>query len=155
MTEPNVMSEIEVLQKQAQEHLDGWKRAKADYLNLKKQADKEKQEIAQFAVAQTIMQFLPLYDNLGRALRHVPDEQLNTDWAKGLAHTRKQFADALKGLGIDLIPTMGQQFDPAKHHAVSKRKQEGVAPGAILEEVKSGFQTAERVIEPAQVIVAE
>jgi molecular chaperone GrpE len=143
------------LERQAQEHLDGWKRAKADYLNLKKQTDREKQEIAQFAVSQTILLFLPIYDNLGRALKHVPADQLQTDWAKGLEHTRKQFEGALGTMGLALIPTVGQMFDPARHHAVSKVKKEGVAPGTIIEEVKSGFQASDRVLEPAQVVVAE
>lgn len=148
-------ADLTTLEKQAQEHLEGWKRAKADYLNLKKQTDREKQEIAQFAVAQTILVFLPIYDNLARALKHVPAEQMNNEWAKGLLHIRKQFEDGLKNLGLELIPTVGQTFDPAKHHAVSRVKHDGATPGTIVEEVSSGFQSADRVIEPAQVIVAE
>jgi molecular chaperone GrpE len=58
-------------------------------------------------------------------------------------------------MGLDIIPTVGQKFDPVKHHAVSKVKQEGVEPGVIVEELKSGFAAGDRVLEPAQVVVAE
>jgi molecular chaperone GrpE len=58
-------------------------------------------------------------------------------------------------MGLELIPTVGQQFDPQRHHAISKVKQDGVKPGTIVEEIKSGFMAADRVLEPANVVVAE
>ncbi len=163
MTDPQILPEtqgqptddVTRLQALSDEHLEGWRRAKADYLNLKKQTEKEKMDIAQFAVAQTIMSFLPIYDNLARALQHVPAEAHDQEWVKGLGHIRKQFEDAIKSLGLTIIPTVGQPFDPLKHHAVSKQKREGVEPGTILDEVKSGFMAGDRVLEPASVVVAE
>jgi molecular chaperone GrpE len=146
---------IKSLERLNAEHLDGWKRAKADYLNLKKQTDKEKQEIAQFAVAQTILHFLPMYDNLNLAIKHIPEDEQRKDWVKGIIHIRKQYTDALDTMGLKIIPTVGEQFDPAKHHAISKTKREGMNPGTIVEEVKAGFMAENRVLAPASVIVAE
>ena len=153
--EPSTEERIAMLERQRQEHLDGWKRAKADYLNLKKQTDKEKQEIARFAVAQTVMRFLPIYDNLARALKHIPVKDQDQEWAKGLNHIRKLYEDALKAMGLMLIPTIGHPFDHARHHAVSKVKRPGITPGTIVEELKSGFMAENQVLEPANVIVAE
>lgn len=146
---------VDQLERQVQEHLDGWKRAKADYLNLKKQTDKEKAEIAQFAQATAVMEFLPVYDNLKRAEQHIPEDRKSEEWVKGIIHIQKQFEDVMKSLGLEPIPTVGQPFDPNRHHAVSKKPQEGVAPGIIIEELKSGFLWNDRVLAPAQVIVAE
>lgn len=148
-------TELDRLQKLADEHLDGWKRAKADYLNLKKQTDKEKGEIAQFAQAAAVMQFLPVYDNLRRSTAHIPADQQSQDWVKGVMHIQKQFEDVLKQLGIEPIPTVGHPFDPNRHHAVQTVKKEGVPSGSIVEELGSGFMLQGRVLEPAKVTVAE
>lgn len=143
------------LEQQANEHLAGWQRAKADYLNLKRQSEQEKQAIAQFAQAGAVVQFLPVYDNLKRAEQHIPDDQRSLDWVKGIIHIQKQFEDVLKQMNIIPIAALGQPFDPAKHHAVRKVKRDGVHSGTIVEEIKSGFMVDDKVLEPAQVTVAE
>lgn len=143
------------LEAKAQEHFTNWQRSVADYQNLKKQNEKDRQEVVQYAVSNTVLAFTPIYDNLKRAVKHIPAEQLELDWVKGVTHIIKQFEDALQLFSIELIPTIGQPFDHAKHHAVSKMKKEGVATDTILEEVKSGFIMGGKVIEPAQVVVAE
>ncbi len=149
-------AEIEHLQQQVQAHLDGWKRAKADYLNLKKQTDKEKSELAKFSQAAAVMQFLPVYDNLKRAWDHVPADQQQQEWVKGFHHIAKQFADILTNVGLTAIdPQPGETFDPNRHHAVSKVKAEGQPSGAIVATVKLGWLADDRVLEPAQVTVAE
>lgn len=153
--QPETPDRVTVLEQQAQEHLDGWKRAKADYLNLKKQTDQEKVELASYATAQTVLSFLPIYDNLKRAFKHIPEDQRDVEWVKGLVHILKQFEDSLLKFQITPIATIGLAFDPIRHHAVSRLKQDGAATDTILEEVKSGFMMGDRVIEPAQVVVAE
>ncbi len=151
----DLQGKVDLLEKQLQEHIDGWKRAKADYLNLKKQSEKERAEITTYAQAAVVLEFLPIYDNMKRALKHIPAEQGELEWVKGLAHIQRQFEEALKAMNITAILTAGQPFDPAKHHAVSKVKQEGVKTDTIIEEVKTGFMIGDRVLEPAQVVVAE
>ncbi|MBI3573165.1 MAG: nucleotide exchange factor GrpE [Candidatus Kerfeldbacteria bacterium] len=143
------------LEQQVQEHLEGWKRAKADYLNLKKQMEKEKDDIIKFSQAAVVMEILPIYDNLKRAESHIPEEQKTQEWVKGIIHIQKQFEDTLKTMGIEPIQTVGEAFDAHKHHAVSKVKQEGVASDTVVEEVKSGFMLGDKVLTPAQVVVAE
>lgn len=153
---PNELQEkVDQLERQLQEHVDGWKRAKADYLNLKKQSEKEKADVMQYAQASVVLEFIPIYDNMKRAMKHIPVDQREVEWVKGLAHIQRQFEEALKAMNITPILTEGQPFDPVKHHAVSKVKKEGVATDTVLEEVKTGFMAGDRVLEPAQVVVAE
>lgn len=153
--QPDYQAKITQLERSIQEHLDGWKRAKADYLNLKRQSDKDKDEIAQFAQAAAVLRFIPIYDNLKRSIRHVPAEQASTEWVKGITHIQKQFEDIIKSLGLEPIATYGQTFDPHLHHAVHKVKADGAVSGTIVEELRSGFKLGDRVLEPAQVTVAE
>jgi len=147
--------ELAKLEQLVQQHLDGWKRAKADYLNLKKQSDKEKQDIAQFVQAATVLEILPIYDNLIRSIRHIPDEYHGADWVKGIGHIVKQFQDTLKQFGLQPIPAVGQPFDPNLHHAVSKVPDGGQPTGTIVEELKTGWRSGDRVIQPSDVVVAE
>lgn len=150
-----LQSKVDLLERQLQEHIDGWKRAKADYINLKKQGEKERGEIVQYAQGAVILEFLPIYDNLKRAIKHIPGDQLEIEWVAGVTHILRQFEEALKAMNITPILTAGQPFDHTKHHAISKVKKEGLPSDTIIEEVKTGFMAGDRVLEPAQVIVAE
>ena len=149
------LTDVEKLQKLADEHLAGWQRAKADYLNLKRQSEKEKEELAKFANAALIIELLPIYDNLKRALSHVPDADKDTDWVKGIFHIIQQFKQLFGSLGIEEIKTVGEPFDHELHHAISKEKREGAKPGTVIEEMKTGFTMHGKLVEPAQVRVAE
>lgn len=147
--------ELETLKKQAAEYLAGWQRAKADYLNLKKQSEKDKEELAQFANAALIIELLPIYDNLKRAVLHIPTEQREIEWVKGISHILQQFKQLFASLGLEEIKTVGQPFNHELHHAVGKEKRNGIAANMVLEEVKSGFTMHGRMITPAHVRVAE
>lgn len=153
--EPQHLSELELAKKQAADYLAGWQRAKADYLNLRKQSEREKQELAQFANAALVMELFPIYDNMKRALSHVPADQRRIEWVKGIEHIHRQFQDLFKALGIEEIKTLGGPFNHDLHHAIAREKREGVKPGTVIDEVKSGFTMHGKVIEPAQVRVAE
>jgi molecular chaperone GrpE len=144
-----------VVLKQRDEYLEGWKRAKADYLNLKKEAEKEKKELAEFANAALLVQLLPIYDHFKRALAAIPEGERTKDWEKGVEAIYREFQGLLKSLGVEEIPTVGEKFDPSTHHAVGKEKKEGVEPGTILTETRAGFSFRGKILGPAQVIVAE
>lgn len=149
-------SELEIAQEKMEEYLNGWKRAKADYSNLKKEFEKKEKEIVQFANATLILEIMPIYDNFKLAWKHIPEEhKKGDDWLKGIEIIKKQFAELLKKLGMEEIPTEGEKFDPELHEAVSQEKVEGKKPGTIIEEIKSGYKLYDKVLEPAKVKVAE
>ncbi len=149
-------SELEIVKQRMEEYLNGWKRAKADYINLKKESEKREQEMAQFANAALILELLPVYDNFKLAWQHIPAEhQQNDEWLKGVEQIKKQFAEVLKNLGIEEIKTVGEKFNPEFHEALGKEKKDGVVSGTITAELKSGYKLFEKVLEPAKVKVAE
>lgn len=152
---PEPHPELEQLKKQVAEYLDGWKRAKADYLNLKRETEKEKQELVEFANAALLVQLLPLYDHFKRALAAIPSKERTTDWEKGVEAIYREFQNVLKSIGVEEIPTVGEKFDPSKHHAVGREKREGITPDTILTETRTGFTLKGKVLGPSQVIVAE
>jgi len=148
-------SELELAQKKSEEHLEGWKRAKADYLNFKKEIEKRQVELIQFANAALIAELLPIFDHFKLALQHVPDDQKNTDWVVGFFHIKKQFDDFLKDLGIEESKTVGEKFDPEFHEAVTHEEKEGFDTDTIFEEIKSGYTLHGKIITPAKVKVAK
>lgn len=147
--------EVARLKTQAEEYLQGWQRAKADYANLKRQAEQEKTDLVQFANAALLMDLLPLYDHVKRAAEHVPADAKQQEWVKGFLLIQGQFQTLLKGLGLEEIPSVGQPFDPALHEAIHKEHHDGVPAGQILAETAAGFKLNGRVLQPAKVTVNE
>ena len=72
-------TELEHAKQQAEEYLSGWKRAQADYQNLKRDTEKETVKLAKFANLSLLLELLPIVDNFGRAIRHLPEERKNDD----------------------------------------------------------------------------
>lgn len=143
------------LHQQADEYLKGWQRAKADYANLRKQTAKERAELVQLANAALLEDLLPLYDNLKRAISHVPDEAKQQEWGKGILLIQTQFQALFTVLGLEEVLSVGQPFDPTLHEAVAKEHRQGVPAGRILRELSTGFRLHGRVLVPAKVTVSE
>ncbi|MBU0598665.1 nucleotide exchange factor GrpE, partial [Patescibacteria group bacterium] len=148
--------ELAMAKKKMEEYLNGWKRAKADYSNLKKESDKKMQDTVQFANAALILQLLPIFDNFKLAWQHIPEEHKKSDeWLKGIEQIKNQFRDLLKNLGIEEIKTVGEKFNPEIHESVAKEKIAGKASGIITDEVVPGYKLFDKTLEPAKVKVAE
>jgi molecular chaperone GrpE len=121
---------------------------------MKRDVEKEKMEIVQFANAGLLLELMPIYDHFKIALKHVPEANQKEAWVEGFKHIAKQMRDFLKSMGVEEISTEGKNFNPEQHEAVSKEKKEGVEPGKILEERHTGFTLQGKVIRPAKVTVS-
>ena len=103
------------------------------------------------AKAQNVAAFLPVYDNLERALKQPTSDEA---YRKGVEMTMKGLQDALTGLGVEVIPALGETFDPNRHNAVYHVDDEGAGENTIVEVTKQGFICGEKVIRFSEVIVA-
>ncbi len=145
----------------ADEYLRGWRRAKADYENLKKEVERERKEMGAFARTMVAMDFIPIYDNFKKAAAHEPEFSDSEEskrfkqWIDGVRHIQSQFREVLKQIGIEEISTVGSPFDPRVHEAVEEREGAGVPPGHIVAEVSGGYKMGERVLQAAKVIIAK
>ncbi len=144
--------EIEELKEKCNEYLSGWQRAKADYENLRKETEKKMSELVNLAKADFLSELVPILDNFTKAVNHVPEDQENKDWVKGVFHIKKQLEDFLARNGLEKIKTIGEKFDHNLHEAVGKEQGE---KDIILKEVNSGYKLNGKVIIPAKVIVGE
>lgn len=136
-----------------------WKRALADYDNLKKETAKEKSEMAQFARGMAALDFLEVYENLKKAIQEsgIMNQELGqtNPWLEGVKHVKNQFASALKDLGVEEIKTVGEKFDPNLHEAAGEEVQDGAQPGIIIREIAGGYKMGDKVVKAAKVIVSK
>lgn len=155
-----LQKEITELEKKCEEYLNGWKRAKADYINFKKEVGKEKEEWIKFANSVLILQLLPILDNFEKAFRK---PQATPEWIKGIKQIKNQLEDLLKSLGVEEIKAEGEKFNPRLHEAVGREKGETRSEkGKVREErgeervvrvIEPGYTMHGLVIKPAKVIV--
>ena len=151
----DLQQKILELEKQAAENLSGWQRAQADYANLRKENEKRGMEIFEIANAAFMAEILPVYNHFKLALKHIPEEQKDQDWIKGILQIQKQFQDFLKKYDIKEIPTGGEKFNPNFHEAVTHEEKEGVEPETVFEEVMPGYTLSDKILNPAKVKVGK
>ena len=135
---------------QAQEH-DQFLRLAAEYDNFRRRTQREKDGIYQDAVADTVKKFLPVYDNLERALHH---ETADEAYKKGVEMTMNQLVSVMEKLGVESFGAAGDHFDPQLHNAVMHIEDESLGENVIAEVFQTGFAHGDKVIRFAMVKVA-
>ena len=141
----------EALQASLREQEDKYLRLLAEYDNYRKRSQKEKENAWTTAKADTAKEFLPVYDNLERALKQ---ETTDEAYAKGVQMIMTQLKTVLEKLGIEEIPALGETFDPNFHNAVMHTEDPERGEGEIITEFQKGFRMGERVIRFSMVQVA-
>ncbi len=130
---------------------DRFKRVAAEFDNYKKRSSKEKELMYNSLLSDVISSFLPIIDNLEKALEaHTDDENYKT----GVELVLKQFKDVLASKGVKEIEALGKTFDPELHEAVSSVIDENLGEKEIKEEYRKGYMIGSKVIRHSMVIVA-
>lgn len=130
-------------------------RAKADFENYRKRADKRVAETRGVAVAGVIRELLPVVDNLDRAVDAAGAVAEGDAFAEGVRLVHADLHSVLDRLGLTQQDPTGEQFDPNFHQAISQAPAtEGKPAGTIIETVQKGFLLGEVVVRPASVVVA-
>ena len=130
---------------------DKYLRLAAEYDNYRRRSQKEKETTYADGKADTVLRFLPVYDNLQRALKA---ECSDPGFYKGVEMTMTQLVDILAKLGVTPIDAEGQPFDPAEHNAVIHVEDETLGENVVVEEFQKGFKLNDKVIRFAMVKVA-
>ena len=149
-TDP-LMDELEALKDQAARQEEKYLRLAAEYDNFRKRTAKEKEAIWNDAKADAAVAFLPVYDNLERALKQ---ETADEAYKKGVEMTMTQLKEVLTKLGIEEIPALGEPFDPNLHNAVMHVEDEGAGENTIVDVFQTGFKSGDKVVRFAMVKVA-
>jgi molecular chaperone GrpE len=126
-------------------------RTLAEYDNFRKRSAKERENIYADVRADTVTKFLPVYDNLVRALAQATEDEA---YRKGVEMIMTQLEEILTKLGVEEIPAVGEVFDPKLHNAVMHVEDESCGEGIIVEEFQKGFRMGDKVIRFSMVKVA-
>jgi molecular chaperone GrpE len=124
--------------------------AAAEVENTKKRERLRAEDLARALKKRVLLRFLPVLDNLERAIAHQDSEGMRA----GLAATLRGFESALENEGVAPILTTGQHFDPTIAEAVGTEPAEGVDDDTVLAEAQRGYFVDEELLRPALVIVA-
>ena len=119
-------------------------RALADYQNLAKRVEREKELFVKFANSVLILRMLPVLDNLERAQEHLKDE--------GIDLVIKQFKEALSSEGVNEVEGIGSEFNPEIHEAIAHGEGE---EGKVIEVFEKGYKLGDKIIRPAKVRVGK
>ena len=149
---PNpLLEELEALKQNLTDQEDKFLRLAAEYDNYRRRSQKEKESAWADSKAETAAAFLPVYDNLERALKQ---DTADEAYKKGVEMTMTQLKEVLSKLGIQEIPALGEAFDPNLHNAVMHVEDENAGENTIVEVFQAGFRTEEKVIRFSMVKVA-
>ena len=129
-----------------------WRRALADADNLRKRHAREIERLRDRERAEVARDWLPVLDNLDRALEHAGTDPGAI--VEGVRAVRDQAVDLLSRLGYPRRDDLGARFDPARHDAVASITSAGAPPGTVVEVVHPAYGEGDRQLRPAQVVVA-
>ncbi len=146
-----LLSELEALKDTLAQKEDQYLRLAAEYDNYRRRSQKEKTDAYNSAKSDAVLAFLPVYDNLERALKQ---ETADEAYKKGVEMTMNGLKEVLSKLGVEEIPALGQTFDPNLHNAVMHVEDENAGENTVVEVFQAGFQSGEKVIRFAMVKVA-
>ncbi len=142
--------ELEKLKAERDQLLDRQARMQAEFENARKRAERERQEYKDYATGSVVEQFLPVLDNFELALKSAgTTEQLRS----GVELIVKQMEDILRGLQVQPVATVGEEFDPRHHEAMGSVEREDLPDQHVAEEVRRGYRLREKLLRPALVRV--
>jgi len=150
-----LQAEVEAQTKKAAEYLDGLMRERADFANYKKRVERDQSQQMQDTTGRIVKKFLPVLDDMERAIKAKPHHGEGHHWAEGIELIYKKLQDILNAEGVQEILAEGQQFDPTKHEALTQEASDQHQSGEIIEVIQKGYMIGERVIRPALVRVAQ
>jgi len=137
----------------ARSRYDQLLRLQADFDNFRRRMDREREEIQGRVAERLLGDLLPVFDNLERALKYMPEDGEAKAWRVGVEMTLNGFMEALGRLGVEPINAKGQLFDPRFHEAV-QRVESDQPEGTVVEELQRGFVWKDRVLRASLVKVS-
>lgn len=137
------------------DYKEAWIQMTADYQNIKKEMEHKKTEYTQYANQRLLEQLVPVIEHFHQGLKYIPEEHAKADWMIGFQQIKKKMDEFMDINGLERLKTVGEQFDPKIHEAVTNRKDKSAKSGTILEEMMGGYKLKGKLIIPARVIVAE
>lgn len=154
-----VKEELKKCQEEKEEYLAGWQRAKADFINAKKDEEKNRAEFAKFTNQIIISDILLVLDSFDLALKDCETRdnvaQKSNQLIKGIYLIKSQLDDILKKYGLAAIKAIGERFNPEFHEVIAEIDSEEHEDGIVVEEFQKGYTLYGKVLRPAKVKITK
>jgi molecular chaperone GrpE len=139
----------------ADENLVTAQRAAADYANLKRRSEAERERDLDRAREALLTRVVELADDFDLALEHLPPEARDNPWLEGIVAIDRKLRALLEREGVTSIEALRRPFDPNEHEALSHVSGSGAPEGEIVLEIRRGYRLRDRVLRPALVAVSD
>jgi molecular chaperone GrpE len=146
-------AQLEAAEQKAEVNYQKFLRAQADLDNVKRRTRKEKEDQAKYASLPLLEQILPALDNFERAIEASKGTQDIDSIIKGVEMVFRQMEQVFQKEGVEVIPSVGQPFDPNVHQAVMQVESDEFESGTVVEELQKGYILKDKVIRPSMVKV--
>jgi len=147
-------AELAEIEQKADEYLRLAQRTQADFINYRRRVDEERAQQARDAAVGFLQRLLPILDDFERALANATPADLESSWGRGVQLVERNLRGLLAAEDVQRIPAEGAEFDPREHEALGRQPSPDVPEGHVLHVVRQGYKKGDRVIRPAQVIIA-
>jgi molecular chaperone GrpE len=139
---------------QVEEFKNALQRERADFINFRKRVEREKGELRGAIQGETVLKFIPIVDDLERALNALPEDVQQNDWVEGFSLIYKKLKTLLDNMGIEPLDPLGEPFDPNFHDAIGSEDSNEYDSDHVIEVLQKGYMMDNRVLRPAIVRVA-
>jgi len=143
--------DVEALRREIADLRDRSLRTLADFDNFRKRAERERQEVRRYALLEPLREFLPVADNLERALQAGGSAE---DLKRGVEMILRQMQELLRRFGAKEVPSDGEAFNPMMHEAVARTESDQVTVPTVTDTLVRGYTLHDRLLRPAMVKVA-
>lgn len=147
-------TQLEEKTKKCDEYLGMLQRTAAEFENYKKRTSKEKENLCSDVVGDVVSDFLPVVDNMERAISASSKDEDKKSLLDGIEMVMRQLKEVMKSLGVEELKSVGEQFDPLLHNAVMHIDDEGFGENIVIEEFQKGYVIKDKVVRHSMVKVA-
>jgi len=154
-SEENILDPVEEATKEAAHWKDLAARNQAELDNYRKRMAREKSDAIKFANGSLLSELLPVIDNFQMGLSAAINEDPDSIISKGMEMVQKQLEEFFSSQGAVAISSVGKEFDPNLHEAISQESSDEVPNGHIITEIRKGYTLNDRLLRAANVIVSK
>ena len=152
--DPSPQAEIESLRQEVQDKQDRLLRALAETDNVRRRAQRDREDYVKYATESLLRDLVPVLDNLDRALTAARTAGVGGNVVEGVELIQREMLRVLERSGLARYSAVGQPFDPARHEAIARVVSGETAPDTVVHETAPGYMLHGRVLRPALVAVA-
>lgn len=153
-TEGAELSQVQKIQEEAEKFKNDYLYLRAEFENYKRHSIKERSDLSKYGAERIVRDLLEAVDNFERALSfQVTPDNFKT-FVQGVQMTQAEIKNILNKHGVTEVQTDGSPFDPSVHEALSAEPSHDVAPGYVLRTFKKAYKLHDKLVRPAQVVVA-